>query len=200
MTHVVDGDTVDVRRGDVVERVRLVGIDTPERGECGYEQAADVLADHVLGQAVVLVAGARDDRDSYDRLLRYVDRATDGLDGGRSLLDEGLAVTRYDSRDGYGAHLRQDPYMAADAAAADAAVCPGAPPAAPPADPPAAPVTPVPQIDDRAGCHPAYPTVCLPVSVDTDCGQIPHRSFPALPPDPHRLDGSDGDGIGCESD
>ena len=37
-------------------------------------------------------------------------------------------------------------------------------------------------------------------AVGPGCGQIPHRYVPALPPDPHRLDGSDGDGTGCESD
>jgi micrococcal nuclease len=31
-----------------------------------------------------------------------------------------------------------------------------------------------------------------------DCGQITHRNFKVLPPDPHRFDG-DKDGIGCET-
>jgi len=193
---VVDGDTVDVRQGGLTQRVRIIGIDTPERGECGYEQAADVLAGHVLGLDVVLVSGAREDRDSYDRVLRYVDRASDGLDAGRSLLDAGLAIARYDSRDGYGGHLREVDYVATDAATPVTAVCP----AAPPPPPPAAPLAPVPLVGARAGCDPAYPTVCLPTSPDVDCGEISFRFFPTLPPDPHRLDGSDNDGIACESD
>jgi hypothetical protein len=49
-------------------------------------------------------------------------------------------------------------------------------------------------------CHPSYPTVCLPPSgPDIDCSDIPYKSFPVLPPDPYRLDGSDHDGIACES-
>lgn len=49
-------------------------------------------------------------------------------------------------------------------------------------------------------CHPSYPTVCIPPGPpDLDCGDIPYRRFTVLPPDPHRLDGSDNDGIGCES-
>lgn len=199
---VVDGDTVDVRQGDLTERVRVIGIDTPERGECGYEQAADVLAGHVLGQDVVLIPGARDDHDRYGRALRYVDRASDGLDAGRSLLDTGLAVARYDSRDGYGGHPREGGYVAADAATADAAVC--APPTPPPTPPPPPPPPPAPAAaqppgDIRVGCDPAYPTVCLAASPDVDCGEISFRYFPVLPPDPHRLDGSDEDGIACES-
>ncbi len=48
-------------------------------------------------------------------------------------------------------------------------------------------------------CSPAYPTLCLPPPPpDLDCGQIPYRNFPVLPPDPHDLDGNDNDGIGCE--
>jgi micrococcal nuclease len=50
----------------------------------------------------------------------------------------------------------------------------------------------------RGGCDPAYPSVCIPASPpDLDCGDIPHRRFKVLPPDPHRFDG-DWDGIGCE--
>jgi hypothetical protein len=49
-------------------------------------------------------------------------------------------------------------------------------------------------------CDPSYPTVCIPrYPPDLDCGDIPYRRFQVLPPDPHRFDGSDNDGIGCES-
>lgn len=49
-------------------------------------------------------------------------------------------------------------------------------------------------------CSPSYPTVCIPPSPpDLDCGDIPHRRFTVLPPDPHRFDGTDNDGLGCES-
>jgi len=119
---VVDGDTIDVRGPDgTIERVRLIGIDTPERGRCGYGEASLALADLVVGSDLVLVAGARDDRDRYDRLLRYVDVVTDGarIDAGRELLRLGLARARYDSRDGYGAHPREADYVTDDEAAPD---------------------------------------------------------------------------------
>jgi micrococcal nuclease len=119
--HVVDGDTVDVRRPDgAEERVRVVGIDTPERGECGFGPATSAMVELVLGREVELVAGARDDRDRYDRILRYVD--VDGTDAGLALIERGLAVARYDSRDGYGRHDREDAYVAVDAATPH--VCP----------------------------------------------------------------------------
>lgn len=48
-------------------------------------------------------------------------------------------------------------------------------------------------------CDPSYPTVCIPPHPpDLDCGDIPHRRFRVLPPDPHGFD-RDNDGIGCES-
>jgi micrococcal nuclease len=113
VTHVVDGDTVDVRHTDgTTERVRVIGIDTPERDECGYQEASAAMTDLVLDRAVTLTPGARDDRDRYDRLLRYVD--VDGQDAGLSLIQQGLAVARYDSRDGHGAHTRERTYVTAD--------------------------------------------------------------------------------------
>jgi hypothetical protein len=52
-----------------------------------------------------------------------------------------------------------------------------------------------------SNCDPSYPDVCIPPNPpDLDCGDIPHRRFRVLPPDPHKFDGSDGDGIGCEGD
>lgn len=115
---VVDGDTLDVTG---VGRVRLIGIDTPERGECGFEVATQALSEQVLGRQVTLLAGAQDDADRYGRLLRYV--IVGGVDVGLAQLEQGLAVARYDSRDGYGAHDRQSEYVAADAAAPALAGC-----------------------------------------------------------------------------
>jgi endonuclease YncB( thermonuclease family) len=115
VTNIVDGDTIDVRSSDgTEERVRIIGIDTPERGECGYGEASEALGNIVVGEQVTLVAGARDDRDRYDRILRYVDVGE--TDVGLVLLELGLAIARYDSRDGYGLHPREDDYVAADAA------------------------------------------------------------------------------------
>lgn len=111
VTHVVDGDTVDVSTG---ERIRLIGIDTPERGECGYEEATERVEQLVAGAEITLAAGAQDDTDRYGRLLRYVE--ADGVDVGQALIDEGLAISRYDSSDGYGSHPKEDAYQRSDEA------------------------------------------------------------------------------------
>lgn len=73
-----------------------------------------------------------------------------------------------------------------------------APPPPPPPPPPARPQpTPVPP--PSRNCDPSYPTVCIPSPPpDLDCGDIPHRRFRVLQPDPHRFD-RDRNGIGCES-
>jgi micrococcal nuclease len=114
VTNVVDGDTVDVAG---LGRIRVIGIDTPERGACGYESATQAMTVLVLGREVTLVPGAADDADRYGRLLRYVDVGS--ADAGLSLIEDGWAIARYDSRDGYGAHPREDTYVAADAASVD---------------------------------------------------------------------------------
>ncbi len=78
-----------------------------------------------------------------------------------------------------------------------------APPTLAPPRPTVAVIQPlVPAVPTASGnCSPAYPDVCIPPPPpDLTCKQIPQRRFRVLPPDPHGFDGSDGDGIGCESD
>ena len=121
---VIDGDTLIARRDGVVESVRLLVIDAPEREQCGYDDARDALVSLVEGRTVVLVPGSPDDRDQYGRLLRYVEVAVDGetVDAGERLLELGLAAAIYDSRIGFPRHDREAEYIAADDAAPD--LCP----------------------------------------------------------------------------
>jgi micrococcal nuclease len=65
---VFDGDTFELENGDVI---RLIGIDAPELTEPGGEIARDYLSRLILGRQVALVAGL-EERDDYERLLRYV--------------------------------------------------------------------------------------------------------------------------------
>lgn len=113
---VVDGDTVRVRPagGGAEQRVRLIGIDAPETGSCEAQAATEALQGLVLGRAVTLVPGGDgEDLDRHGRALRYVDTG-DG-DAGLALVAGGYAIARYDSRDGYGRHDREEAYLAADA-------------------------------------------------------------------------------------
>jgi endonuclease YncB( thermonuclease family) len=52
VTAVVDGDTFTMKSESGRVRVRICGIDAPERGQPGYGQAAGVLATLIEGQQV----------------------------------------------------------------------------------------------------------------------------------------------------
>ena len=71
VTHIVDGDTIDVLIDGQEFRVRYIGVNTPERDEPCYADATDANAALVRGQSVTLVKDVRE-TDVYDRLLRYI--------------------------------------------------------------------------------------------------------------------------------
>jgi micrococcal nuclease len=97
VTRHTDGDTLRIRIDGVEEKVRLVGIDTPESVkpnspvECFGKEAAAHLARLVpLGTPVRVVLDA-EPRDRYDRLLAYVYRAADGLFVNAAMAADGYA-------------------------------------------------------------------------------------------------------------
>lgn len=113
VTKIVDGDTIEVRNvAGWEDFVRLIGIDTPERGRCGFQESSQLLEDLIEGKSVELIVGGTQNTDKYGRHLRYVE--IEGVDVGRVLLDTGWAIARYDSRDGYAKHLRENEYVEAD--------------------------------------------------------------------------------------
>ena len=115
---VIDGDTV-VIAGD--ERVRLIGIDTPEKGQCGFDEAKQALETLLATGTATFYSGVISDKDKYDRLLRYIE--VEGVDVGLNLISNGFAIARYDSRDGYGPHDRESEYIDADENSAPAIKC-----------------------------------------------------------------------------
>jgi len=122
---VYDGDTLKV---DTIGKVRLIGIDTPERENSQrdsyliaqgisaakqrqiYQRAKEFNIKQVKGQKVTL---SLDDspRDRHDRLLAYV-HLPDGRLLNRLLLEEGLAVVYRR----FSFHLKED-FLAAEAEA-----------------------------------------------------------------------------------
>lgn len=98
MVRDIDGDTIVVRLGGRTERVRLLGIDTPETKDprkpvqCfGHEASARTAALLPPGTAL-RVARDVEARDRYGRLLLYVWRAADGLFVNRDLAMGGFAA------------------------------------------------------------------------------------------------------------
>lgn len=92
VTWVIDGDTFAIATG---ERVRLLGVDTPERDECYYQEATDFLRDWLEGETVRLEVDERE-TDVYDRLLRYVfvNREPDGTATSTELLVNDVLLQR----------------------------------------------------------------------------------------------------------
>jgi micrococcal nuclease len=89
---VIDGDTLVVRVDGEPRRVRLIGIDTPERGDCGFRRATTELRRRVGGRRVVLEADPTQDReDRYGRLLAYVRRPGAERTAQEALLRSGWA-------------------------------------------------------------------------------------------------------------
>ncbi len=176
---VIDGDTVVTSKGTV----RVIGIDTPERGKCGWRSAtakAKRLAPRGATVRLTHPGGGTDNKDHYGRILRYI--TYKGTDFGGAQIRAGFAKARYDSRDGYAWHPKQARYHRWDKAKRD--VCGGSAWADMPAGGGTTTVT------DGAWNRPGP---------DLDCADIPDRYKPVriTGTDYHRLD-ADGDGWGCD--
>ena len=71
VTRVIDGDTIEVSISGVVERVRYIGIDTPERGKPFFNESTEANRQLLTGKTITLEKDVSE-RDQYGRLLRYV--------------------------------------------------------------------------------------------------------------------------------
>ena len=103
VTRVVDGDTIHVSIAGpappakrVVEKVRYIGVDTPESRrpgtvECFARAASAFNARLVAGRHVRLTTDL-ERRDRYGRLLAYVYRLPDGLFVNAELVRRGYAT------------------------------------------------------------------------------------------------------------
>lgn len=97
VTHVVDGDTLDVEVGGTEERVRLIGVDTPESVapnrpvQCYGAEASAHLASLVPEGTAVRLERDAVARDKFGRLLAYVYRAEDDMLVNLALVERGYA-------------------------------------------------------------------------------------------------------------
>jgi micrococcal nuclease len=97
VTRVVDGDTIHVRVRGKREKVRYIGIDTPESKRPGtpvacYARAAAAFNSRLVGGRRVELRTDAEPRDRYGRLLAYVRRRPDGLFVNAELVRRGFAT------------------------------------------------------------------------------------------------------------
>ena len=88
---VTDGDTIRVsREGGLNSAVRLIGINSPETGECFVDEAAQVLATLVPEGTVIGMTRDVSEVDEFGRLLRYLWR--DGMFVNEEMVRLGAAI------------------------------------------------------------------------------------------------------------
>jgi micrococcal nuclease len=97
VTRIVDGDTLGIQIGDQEERVRLIGINTPESVDrsrpvmCFGKEATAHLTSLLPPGTPVRVELDVEPRDRYDRMLAYVHRASDGRFVNLAMVEDGFA-------------------------------------------------------------------------------------------------------------
>jgi micrococcal nuclease len=114
VSRVIDGDTIEVTKEGVIEKVRLIGIDTPEvvdprkPVECFGKEASQKAKELLTGKQVILIADrSQQNKDRYGRLLRYV-FLEDGTHINKQLISEGYASEyTYSTPYQYQAEFRQ---------------------------------------------------------------------------------------------
>lgn len=72
VTKIVDGDTIVVKRNNEETKVRLLNIDTPEQGECLYDEATAHLAKLIPPGTRVTLEYDQERQDRYGRDLAGV--------------------------------------------------------------------------------------------------------------------------------
>ncbi len=208
-----DGDTSRLRQGGKTITVRLGCIDAPESTQAPWgQQSANRLKQLLPADQAVQMREI--ERDRYGRTVAELFLGNQSVN--LMMVKEGQAVVYTQYIDNCAA--TKDQYLAAEAIAKAQRlgfwnqtnpVMPwdyrrgkrsnnrpsnGASPR--PQQPTAQSPTPA----ASTNCDAAYPDVCIPPAPpDLDCKDITYRNFRVLQPDPHRFDGRDNDGIGCES-
>jgi micrococcal nuclease len=183
VTKVVDGDTLDVRtnNGNIMT-VRLALVDAPETHEPGYIQAKSFVTQKCLNRTAA-VDPDNNQGLTFGRLVAVV--YCGGLNINEAAISNGFAAI-------YQSFCEVSEF--ANTVWAQKFGCGNVHTADSSGD------SPSPENGDKSGdCDSSYPSVCIPPAPpDLDCGDIWHKNFKVISPDPHRFD-RDGDGRGCDS-
>jgi micrococcal nuclease len=208
---VLDGDTIDVSIDGKTERLRLIGIDTPETVDprkpvqCFGIEASNKAKDMLAGKKVSLESDStQGERDKYDRLLRYV-FLEDGTNFNLMMIKEGYAHeytfgVPYKYQSAF--KQAQKDAEARNKGLWDSEACEKKPTPTPAIAP--TPIKLIPKQEETSSqCHPSYSGCLNPNASDYDCsggkGDGPYYTgaVQVIGPDVFRLD-RDGDGWACE--
>lgn len=195
---IIDGDTIVVAGG---ERVRLIGIDTPEvdQDACYAAEATGFIGSIIpTGELVRLVYDV-ELYDRFDRTLAYVYRLEDGLFVNAEIVAQGYAqILTIPPNVAHAEEFLELQQQAREAGRGLWSAC--ATTTTVPTTTTLAPAT-----TQALSCHPSYEGACVPFGVsDVDCaggsGDGPNYvgRVRVVGPDVYGLD-RDNDGIGCES-
>jgi micrococcal nuclease len=72
LDHIVDGDTVWVRKGSDLTNVRLLRVDAPERDENGYAEATQELQRLLGDESSIRLEFEEEPKDEHGRTLAYL--------------------------------------------------------------------------------------------------------------------------------
>jgi endonuclease YncB( thermonuclease family) len=100
VTKIIDGDTIIVQGG---ETIRLLGIDCDEKGKECYSSAKQRIEELLLNQKVKLVSG-KEDKDKYNRKLRYVVLNNENIN--IKMIKEGFCVARIEQETKYKSEIQ----------------------------------------------------------------------------------------------
>ena len=202
MTRIIDGDTIEITGG---ERVRLIGMDTPETHggtECFGREATDAITDIIPPGTPIEIEYDVDRTDRYGRTLAYVYRARDQRFVNDRMVERGFAVLLTIPPNV--AHVEE--FRASEQEARENLrglwlACLRFPEPPPTTLPPPPPAPPPPQ--PSGNCDPNY-AGCVPVASDVDCAGGSGNG-PAYVSGPIQITGSDiygldsdSDGVACE--
>lgn len=87
VTRIIDGDTVEI---NTTEKIRLLGINTPEKGKPFSGEAKNFLIKEIENKSVELLRD-KEDTDRYGRKLRYIFYNNQFINA--EIIQEGLATT-----------------------------------------------------------------------------------------------------------
>lgn len=202
---VVDGDTLSVSIDGKTETIRLIGINTPETVdprkpvECFGIEASNKAKELLIGKKVRLeIDSTQGDRDKYNRLLRYV-WLESGIFFNKQMISDGYGYEyTYSKPYKYQAEFKQAENEAKQAKRglwADGVCADSETSETPPAIQQPAPQAPL--ISGQYDCS-SNKYNCSDFKTH-DEAQAVFEYCGGSANDVHKLDGSDNDGIACES-